>query len=40
MTAVLIVNPFSNEDIFEFSIDGGQSFGSSNTFGNLESRRL
>ena len=32
---VLIVNPFSNEDIFEFSIDGGQSFGSSNTFGNL-----
>ena len=32
---MLVVQPFSNEDIFEFSIDGGQSFGSANTFGNL-----
>ena len=31
----LVLNPFSNEDIFTFSIDGGQSFVSSNTFVNL-----
>ena len=32
---LLVISPFSNEDTFEFSIDGGQSFGSANTFGNL-----
>ena len=31
----LVLSPFSNEDVFTFSIDGGQSLVSSNTFVNL-----
>lgn len=33
---MLVLNPFSNEDIFTFSINGGQTFSNSNTFGNLD----